>query len=137
MLRSAPVLAEVLTNNGIQIDCDNEVISWPFGSTSLPPNSGNAKKNGKAKGKCVKSGKSGTIFGVLVNKAQKELLNNSKDHSNENTDNVLATMTEPNNEPSTSSGFSGESNHENNQDGNSQSITEVGHVGLPVHKVKS
>ena len=133
---AAAVLAEVLTNNGIQIDCDKEVISWPFGSTSLPPNSGKAKNNGKAKGKGVKSDKSGVIFGVLVNKAQREILNNFKDHNNENTDKVLATMTKPNNEPSTSSGFSGEFNDENKLDGNSQSITEDGHVGLSVCKVK-
>ena len=72
---AAAVLAEVLCNNGVSIDCDTEVISWPFGTVSSPPNSDESKKKGKGgkgKGKVVKSGKSGTIFGVLVNKIQKE-----------------------------------------------------------------
>ena len=44
------VLAEVLTNNGVQIDCNTEVITWPFGTSTQPPNSTtDGKKNGKAK----------------------------------------------------------------------------------------
>ena len=95
------------------------------------------RRMAKQKVKVSKVASQGVIFGVLVNKVQREIINNSKYHSDENTDNVMATMIEPNNEPGTRSGFSGESNDENNLDGNSQSITEVGYVGLSVCKVKS
>ena len=67
---SAVVLAETLINNGVIIDCDNESITWPFGYVSYPPSDVQKQGKGKATNKTVKSGKSGTIFGVLVNEIQ-------------------------------------------------------------------
>ena len=51
---AATVLAEVLCNNGVSIDCDTEVISWPFGTVTSPLTVLRARKREKgvkAKGK--------------------------------------------------------------------------------------
>ena len=66
----AAVLAETLMNNGVSIDCENESITWPFGQVTHPPSTTGKSTKGKAKNKSVKSGKSGTIFRVLVNEIQ-------------------------------------------------------------------
>ena len=66
---ASAVLAEVLIQNNVVIDCETECIHWPFGIVSKPPIS-TPNKKGKATSKTVKSGKSGTIFGVIVNEIQ-------------------------------------------------------------------
>ena len=66
---ASAVLAEVLIQNNVVIDCESKCIHWPFGIVSKPPSTTGTKK-GKAMGKSVKSGKSGTIFGVIVNDIQ-------------------------------------------------------------------
>ena len=73
----------------------------------------------------VKSGKSGTILGVLVNCAQKEMAGKPKSPSVPTT----PTCTNDSTIPSTSTGLIAESNDD--------SSTEVTHLGLPVRKVKS
>ena len=56
-----------IINNGVIIDCGNESITWPFGYVSYPPSNVQKQGKGKSTNKTVKSGKSGTIFGDLVN----------------------------------------------------------------------
>ena len=66
---AAVVLAEVLIQNGVNIDVDIEMIHWPMADivSGLPTNVVN---KGKAKGskvsKKVISGKSGHVFGQIV-----------------------------------------------------------------------
>ena len=62
---ASAVLAEVLIQNNVVIDCKSECIHWPFGTVSKLPSS-TPNKKGKATSKSVKSGKSGTIFRVIV-----------------------------------------------------------------------
>ena len=68
---ASAVLAGVLIQNNVVIDCESESIQWPFGVVSNPPSNTQSKK-GKATSKSVKSGKLGTIFGVIVNDIQPE-----------------------------------------------------------------
>ena len=65
------VLADVLIQNNVVIDCESESIQWPFSVVSNPPSSTQSKK-GKATSRSVKSGKSGMIFGVIVNDIQQQ-----------------------------------------------------------------
>ena len=139
---AATVLAEVLCNNGVSIDCDTEVISWPFGTVTPPPNSTDTKKNGKGgkgKGKVVKSGKSGMIFGILVNAIQKDMSKQtqSKDGNDKPTMAVSAQLG-PSNAQGTTSHCS-----EDSKDNNGDEINELvsqstsTHIGYAVRKVKS
>ena len=68
---ASAVLAEVLIQNNVVIDCESECIQWPFGIVSKPPGNTQNKK-GKATSKNVKSGKSGMIFGIIVNDIQEQ-----------------------------------------------------------------
>ena len=81
-LKVATVLAEVLIQNGVNIDVDTEMIHWLMADiVSGPPI--NVVNKGKAKGskvsKKVISGQSGHVFGQIVNDIQaiKEALSNT------------------------------------------------------------
>ena len=70
---AAAVLAEVLIQNGVNIDVDTEVIHWPMADiVSGPPT--NVVNKGKGKGskvsKKVISGQLGHVFGQIVNDIQ-------------------------------------------------------------------
>ena len=121
---AATVLAEVLCNNGVSIDCDTEVISWPFRTVTLPPNSAESKKKGKGgkgKGKVVKSGKSGTIFGILVNKIQKDMSIQSQ-NKNGNDKPTMASNAQPG--PSNAQGTTSHCS-EDSEDNNGDEINDT------------
>ena len=67
------VLAEVLIQNGVNIDVDTEMIHWPMADI-VPGPPTNVVNKGKAKGskvsKKVISGKSAHVFGQIVNDIQ-------------------------------------------------------------------
>ena len=80
---AAAVLAEVLMQHDVKIDVETEIITWPMGVTSQPPQNKAPNAKGKGKGKATRTSASTTrgknnVFGVLVNKVQAEQLENVK-----------------------------------------------------------
>ena len=69
------VLAVVLMQNDVEMDVESEIITWPMGVTSKPPETKPQKGKGKTKGLRTSAhtvrGKN-TVFHVLVNKVQAE-----------------------------------------------------------------
>ena len=80
---AAAVLAEVLMQHDVKIDVETEIITWPMGVTSQPPQNKMPNAKGKGKGKATRTSASTThgknnVFGVLVNRVQAEQLENAK-----------------------------------------------------------
>ena len=103
---------------------ENEAITWPFGQATHPPNSIPNNTKGKAKNK---SGKSGTIFGVLVNEIQAKADRNV----NKQGKSVPSSSTHPSNVDTTDAA----NNEHSFSDGEREAPK--GHRGFPVRVVKS
>ena len=73
---AAAVLAEVLIQNGVNIDVETECIHWLIADivTGPPTNVVNKGKRGAKVPKKLISGKSGQVFGQIVNDIQRNQL---------------------------------------------------------------
>ena len=129
---------------GSVLTMQTNAITWPFGQVIHPPSSIPNNTKRKAKYKSVKSGKSGTIFRVLVNENQtkadknvskqgESVPSNSTHPSNvDTTDQVTVRHAVDSSLPCTTDAAN---NEHSSSDGESEAPK--GHTGFPVRVVKS
>ena len=134
---AAAVLAEVLIQNGVNIDVDTEFIHWPIADIVTSPPT-NVVSKGKGRGakvpKKVISGKSGQVFSQIVNdiQAQKKTCSSTEGNSDaepSTSGHAVAAKTSTAG-PSSQESESTAAPNKANQKGNGLQTTR--HVGLPV-----
>ena len=134
---AAAVLAEVLIQNGVNIDVETECIHWPIADIVTGPPT-NVVNKGKSTGtkvpKKVISGKSGQVFGQIVNDIQaKKSASNVSDSNSDDSPSTSGYVVEDNSctKFSHSEEIAGTQTH-NTTKRKGNGVKTVRHVGLPV-----
>ena len=134
---AAAVLAEVLIQNGVNIDVETECIHWLIADIVTGPPT-NVVNKGKSRGakvpKKLISGKPGQVFGQIVNDIQaKKSANNGTDANSDAGPSTSGDVVEDN--TSTTGTYSEEivSNHTpNTSKRKGNGVQTTWHIGLPV-----
>ena len=134
---AAAALAEVLIQNGVNIDVETECIHWPIADiVTVPPT--NVVNKGKDRGakvpKKLISGKSGQVFGQIVNDIQAKKsacsgTDGNRDAGPSTSGDAVAAKTSTTG-TSSEEIVSNQTSNTSNQKGNGLQTTQ--HVGLPV-----